>query len=62
MSNLSVRESQNAIQQGHELKKLTGLAFVFIPISFAASYFGMEVQVRLPLRCCKSSSRPQDFE
>lgn len=45
MAAMSIAESKNAIQQGHEVQKLTELAFVFIPMSFAASYFGMEVQV-----------------
>lgn len=46
MSTLSIIESQNAIQQGHEFQKLTELAFIFIPLSFVASFYGMEVQVR----------------
>ena len=45
MSSMSVLESQNALKQGSEIQKLTELAFVFIPISFVAAYFGMEVQV-----------------
>lgn len=45
MSTLSIIESQNAIRQGHEIQKLTELAFVFVPMSFAATYFGMEVHV-----------------
>lgn len=44
-STMSVLESKNAIQQGREIQKLTELAFVFIPITFAAGIFGMEVQV-----------------
>lgn len=50
MAAMSITESQNAIQQGHEVQKLTELAFIFIPMSFAASYFGMEMQVREPNR------------
>lgn len=45
MSTMSILESQNAIRQGGEVQKLTELAFVFIPLSFAASYFGMEIRV-----------------
>lgn len=45
MAAMSMIESRNAIKQGHEVQKLTELAFIFIPMSFAASYFGMEVRV-----------------
>lgn len=45
MSTMSILESQNAIRQGGEVQKLTELAFIFIPMSFAASYFGMEIRV-----------------
>jgi hypothetical protein len=45
MSRLSILESQIAIIQGNEIQKLTELAFVFIPLSFVAAFFGMEVQV-----------------
>lgn len=45
MAAMSIAESQNTIKQGHEVQKLTELAFFFIPVSFAASYFGMEVEV-----------------
>lgn len=47
MSTLSIMESKAAIEQGHEVQKLTELAFVFIPLGFAASYFGMEIKVSL---------------
>lgn len=45
MSTLSIMESQSAIRQGHEIQKLTELAFVFIPLSFVTSFFGMEIKV-----------------
>lgn len=44
MSTMSILESQNAIRQGGEVQKLTEMAFIFIPMSFAASYFGMEIR------------------
>lgn len=46
MSTLSIMESKAAIGQGHKIQKLTELAFVFIPLSFTASVFGMEVKVQ----------------
>lgn len=45
MAATSIIESQKAVQQGHEVQKLTELAFVFIPMSFVASYFGVEIKV-----------------
>lgn len=45
MATMSIMESQNAIKQGQQIQRLTELAFIFIPMSFASSYFGMEVQV-----------------
>lgn len=45
MSSMSVLESQNALKQGSGIQKLTELDFMFVPISFVAAYFGMEVQV-----------------
>lgn len=47
MSTMSIMESKAAITQGHKMEKLTELAFVFIPMSFVASVFGMEVKVWL---------------
>jgi CorA-like Mg2+ transporter protein len=41
MSNASIRESQKAIVQAEEVTKLTRLAFIFIPLSFLCSFFGM---------------------
>lgn len=45
MSTMSILESQNAMAQGRDLQRLTELAFVFVPLSFVASVFGMEVGV-----------------
>ncbi|RSL41210.1 hypothetical protein CEP54_015893 [Fusarium duplospermum] len=43
MSTLSILESQRAITQAETISKLTHLAFFFIPLSFVATVFGMEV-------------------
>jgi hypothetical protein len=45
MSTMSIIESKNAIAQAQSISKLTELAFVFIPLSFASSFFGMQVEV-----------------
>ena len=37
------QEAQNALAQAKEVAKLTKLAFFFIPLSFTASLFGMNV-------------------
>lgn len=67
MSTLSIMESKAAIGQGHKIQKLTELAFVFIPLSFTASFFGMEVKVRAlnpshQLRIWLTHYIEQDFE
>ncbi|KAI5776663.1 hypothetical protein EDC01DRAFT_636508 [Geopyxis carbonaria] len=52
MSTLSIVESQRAISEAESVTKLTELAFFFIPISFSATLFGMQVQEfekRLPI-------------
>ena len=41
MNNANIRESRRAILQAEGVAKLTRLAFVFIPLSFTASFFGM---------------------
>lgn len=41
----SLEESRRGIQQNHSVKRLTQLAFVFIPLSFITSTFGMNVDV-----------------
>ncbi|KAK0735345.1 cora-like Mg2+ transporter protein-domain-containing protein [Apiosordaria backusii] len=43
MSTLSILESQRAIAQAESISKLTQLAFFFIPLSFIAAVFGMNV-------------------
>ena len=45
MSTMSILESRNAVSQGESISKLTELAFIFIPLSFATSFFGMEIKV-----------------
>lgn len=45
MSSMSIIESEKAIVQGAAITKLTELAFFFIPLSFAAAFFSMQVQV-----------------
>ena len=44
-SEASLEESRRGIQQNHSVKRLTQLAFVFIPLSFITSTFGMNVDV-----------------
>lgn len=45
MATMSILESQNAIEQGKNMQRITELAFVFIPLGFVATVFGMEVKV-----------------
>jgi hypothetical protein len=45
MSTMSIIESKNAIVQTESIGKLTELAFVFVPLSFATSFFGMDIKV-----------------
>jgi hypothetical protein len=45
MSTMSIIESKNAIAQAESISKLTELAFIFIPLSFASSLFGMQIKV-----------------
>lgn len=44
MNNATIRESQRAIVQAEGVAKLTRLAFIFVPSSFTASLFGMNVK------------------
>ncbi|RKK89171.1 hypothetical protein BFJ68_g16776 [Fusarium oxysporum] len=44
MSSMSISESQRAITQAERVGKLTLLAFIFVPLSFTTSFFGMNVQ------------------
>ena len=43
MSSMSIVESQRAISQAESVSRVTELAFIFIPLSFAASIFGMDI-------------------
>ncbi|KAJ4251081.1 hypothetical protein NW762_011732 [Fusarium torreyae] len=43
MSSMSISESQRAIIQAQRVGKLTFLAFIFVPLSFTTSFFGMNV-------------------
>lgn len=45
MSSMAIVESQRAISQAESISRLTELAFLFIPLGFAASFFGMQLQV-----------------
>ena len=49
MSTMSIVESQKAISEAETVSKLTSLAFFFIPLSFIASLFGMNLVVSFPL-------------
>ena len=49
MSTMSIIESQKAIAEAETVSKLTALAFFFIPLSFIASLFGMNLIVSLLL-------------
>ncbi|ORY12844.1 hypothetical protein BCR34DRAFT_285402 [Clohesyomyces aquaticus] len=44
MSSMSIIESERAITQGVAIARLTELAFIFIPLSFAAAFFSMQVK------------------
>jgi Mg2+ and Co2+ transporter CorA len=44
MSSMSISESKKAISQAERVGKLTFLAFIFVPLSFTASFFGMNVK------------------
>ena len=41
LSSISISESQRAIQQAEDMGRLTFLAFLFVPLSLATSFFGM---------------------
>ena len=44
MSSISVRDSQLSIEQSQRAARLTQLAFIYAPLSFVASIFGMNVR------------------
>ena len=41
---MSIMESRRAIEESQSVKRLTQLAIVFIPLSYASSVFGMNIQ------------------
>lgn len=43
MHKAMLNESQQALSQGYSMSRITFLAFLFIPLSFTASLFGMNV-------------------
>jgi Mg2+ and Co2+ transporter CorA len=43
MHKAMLNESQRAFYQGYNMSRITSLAFLFIPLSFTASVFGMNV-------------------
>lgn len=45
MSSMSILESQKAITQGSAVARLTELAFIFIPLNFACTFFSMQITV-----------------
>lgn len=53
---LTMLESRTATAQTRTISLLTELAFIFIPLSFASSFFSMSIKVRIPRVHC--SSRP----
>lgn len=50
MSSMAIVESQRAISQAESISRLTELAFLFIPLGFATSTFGMQLQVSIHLQ------------
>jgi hypothetical protein len=48
MNSIAITESQEAIAQTKRLGKLTFLAFIFVPLSFTTSFFGMNVKELTP--------------
>ena len=46
---MSLVENKRAISETESVKKLTKLTFLFIPVSFAASFFSMPLDVRSAL-------------
>jgi hypothetical protein len=43
-SNMALLDSRRSIDEARAVTRLTELAFVFIPLSFATSFFGMQVE------------------
>lgn len=50
MTTMSLMESEKAINEAEEVTKLTQLAFFFIPLTFVAGIFGMNLRVRTRTR------------
>jgi hypothetical protein len=44
MNDMNLAESQRAITQAGIVKRLTSIAFVYIPLSFTTSFFGMNIR------------------
>jgi hypothetical protein len=44
MNTMMITESHEAIVQAKKVSRLTSMAFIFIPLSFTTSFFGMNVQ------------------
>jgi CorA-like Mg2+ transporter protein len=44
MNKAVITESKRAVSQAQEVTKLTRLAFIYIPLSFTASFFGMNLK------------------
>ncbi|CAG8896694.1 unnamed protein product [Penicillium egyptiacum] len=43
-SNMGLLDSRRSIDEAHAVARLTELAFIFVPLSFAASVFGMQIE------------------
>ncbi|KAJ5776172.1 Mg2+ transporter protein CorA-like/Zinc transport protein ZntB [Penicillium nucicola] len=43
-SNMALLDSHRSIAEAHAVTRLTELAFIFIPLSFAATVFGMQIE------------------
>ncbi|KAJ5441555.1 Mg2+ transporter protein CorA-like/Zinc transport protein ZntB [Penicillium cf. griseofulvum] len=43
-SNMALLESRRSIDEAHAVARLTELAFIFVPMSFASSVFGMQIE------------------
>ncbi|CAI7627214.1 unnamed protein product [Penicillium glandicola] len=44
ISNMGLLDSRRSIEEAHAVARLTELAFIFVPMSFAASVFGMQIE------------------
>ncbi|KAJ5981769.1 Mg2+ transporter protein CorA-like/Zinc transport protein ZntB [Penicillium canescens] len=43
-SNMGLLDSRRSIDEAHAVARLTELAFIFVPLSFASSVFGMQIE------------------